>query len=217
MANYKAHENRLLNSDDMTVLVFPGANNSFTMYEDAGDGNEYAQGAYATTQMQLAWSDAPVFTVKPAQGDLSLIPAHRTWRIGLRGFNKDISAKVLVNGKETSADMRWEQATNTLWVVTDAAVADEISVAICGEKLLCDNSDVKQRIDEIIQFGHCTSYEKIRLLERLKDTTRNLRSQYNFAVSFMMLGSVGGAIMELLCLTTNRYDCDSYCGNELPE
>lgn len=217
MANYKAHENRLLNSEDMTVLVFPGADNSFAMYEDGGDGNEYAHGAYATTQLQLAWSDTPVFTVKPAQGDLSLIPEKRTWRIGLRGFHKGIAAKVLVNGKETVADVCWEQATNTLWVVVDATVSDEISVAITGEKLLCDNSDVKQRIDEIIQNGHCTSYEKIRLLERLQDTSRRLRSHYNFMMSFVMLGSVGGAIMELMCLTTNRYDCKDYCGNELPE
>jgi len=217
MANYAPHENRLLNCADMTVLVFPGADNSFTMYEDAGDGNAYTQGAYATTQMQLSWSDAPVFTLKPAQGDLSLIPERRTWRIGLRGFYKGIGAKVLVNGKEAAADTRWEQATNTLWITVAAGVAEEISVSIRGEKLLCDNSDVLERIDQIIQFAHCTSYEKLRLLERLKDDSRRLRSHYNFMVSYMMLGSVGGAIMELLCLTANRYDSADYCGNELPE
>jgi len=167
--------------------------------------------------MQLSWSDAPVFTLKPAQGDLSLIPERRTWRIGLRGFYKGIGAKVLVNGKEAAADTRWEQATNTLWITVAAGVAEEISVSIRGEKLLCDNSDVLERIDQIIQFAHCTSYEKLRLLERLKDDSRRLRSHYNFMVSYMMLGSVGGAIMELLCLTANRYDSADYCGNELPE
>jgi hypothetical protein len=217
MANFADYDNRLFNSEDMTVLVFPGASNTFTLYEDAGEGNEYANGAFATTKMELAWGEKPEFTLNAAQGDLALIPQRRTWRIGLRGFYKGICANVCVNGKTICADTRWEQETNTLWVCVEADVHDNVTIAINGEKLLCDNSDVDERIGHILQFAHCTTLEKKRITEKLNDPKGTLLSKYNFLISIAMLGSVGGAIMELLCLTSNHYRGTNYPGSELPE
>ena len=217
MANYPDHDNRLTNCEDMTVLVFPGASNRFTMYEDSGDGSDYAKGAYATTDMQLLWSEKPVFTIQAAQGDLSLIPQRRTWRIGLRGFRKDAVAVASCNGEKQPCRTKWEQETNTLWLTVEAAVSDTISVEISGDQLLCDNSDVPERIAHIMLYAHCTSYEKRRMMERINDSARTLQSKYNFLISFMMQGSVGGAIMELLCLKANHHTGTCYPDSELPD
>lgn len=40
----------------LEIHVYPGADGAFACYEDAGDGYEYEQGAYAVTR--LAWDDA---------------------------------------------------------------------------------------------------------------------------------------------------------------
>ncbi|WP_435892018.1 hypothetical protein, partial [Klebsiella pneumoniae] len=37
LAVYPEGENRLYNAEEMRVLVFPGADNSFMLYEDAGE------------------------------------------------------------------------------------------------------------------------------------------------------------------------------------
>ena len=53
MQAHVAHDNRLGGAKKMEILVFPGADNEFTLYEDAGDGNEYRNGASVTTTKRL--------------------------------------------------------------------------------------------------------------------------------------------------------------------
>ncbi len=212
MANYSAQDNKLSNCRDMTVLVFPGSSNSFCLYEDAGDGNAYANGAFAETGMELQWNDAPVFTIHSAQGDTALIPEERTWRIGLRGFHSSIVADVLVDGKPVQTQSRWEQATNTLWVTVAAATSSEVTVTVSGESLLTDNGDVRQRIDMLIQKAQCTLFEKEAILECLDDPARDLWMKFRQLNGIIMAGSLGEAIFELLSLTE-----DPYTGSEIPE
>ena len=147
MANYK--DNVLCNSDDMTVVVFPSADNSFTLYEDAGDGNEFENGAYAKTLMTVKWDGGAEFTINAAKGDLSLIPEKRSWNIAFRGVNSDVSAKVAVNGREVNADVSYDRDTHTLNVRVTAASDETVTAVVSGENVMYDNSDYEQRIYDI--------------------------------------------------------------------
>ncbi len=44
-------------SEELEILVYPGRDGHFRLYEDSGDGYGYESGEYATTDM--AWNDAP--------------------------------------------------------------------------------------------------------------------------------------------------------------
>ena len=70
-----------------TLTVYPGADASFTLYEDAGDGYDYEKGAYA--EYDLNWNDAAsTLTVSPRRGSFP-------------GMQESRELKVrLVNGKE---------------------------------------------------------------------------------------------------------------------
>ena len=212
MANYADHENVLSNCPDMTVLVFPGSSNRFCLYEDAGEGNAYAEGAFAETEMQLQWSDAPVFTIRAAQGDTSLIPAERVWRVGLRGFHSGVAADVRVNGSAVQAQRQWEQDTNTLWITVKASTAAEVTVSVSGETLITDNSCVRQKIDTLVQLAQCTTFEKQEILKCVDDPDSKLWGKYAKLVGTLMMGSLGDTIFELLSLTE-----DPYTGSEIPK
>ena len=41
--------------DNLELRVYPGANGSFTLYEDEGDGYNYEKGAYTT--ILFSWND----------------------------------------------------------------------------------------------------------------------------------------------------------------
>lgn len=212
MANYPAHDNKLYNCEDMTVLVFPGSDNSFALYEDAGDGHNYANGAYVETEMVLQWSDVPVFRIRAARGNTSLLPKERVWRIGLRGFHSGITATVQVNGVPASSQSRWEQKTNTLWVTVTASTVSEIAVFINGKPLISDNGDARLRINELIQKAQCSLFEKKEILKQLDNPKNGLREKTVILTGRIMGGALGDAICELLALTQ-----DPYTGSEIPE
>jgi alpha-glucosidase (family GH31 glycosyl hydrolase) len=73
------------NPAELDIYLFPGANNTFDLYEDDGETTDYQRGHYAITHFALKDN---VFTIHPAQGDLSVIPSKRTYRIHLPGVNK---------------------------------------------------------------------------------------------------------------------------------
>ena len=210
MANYS--DNVLSNCEDMTVLVFPGSSNSFCLYEDAGEGNAYADGAFAETKMELVWDDAPMFIIHTVQSDATLVPTERTWRIGLRGFYSGITATVQVDGVPVKVQSDWKQDSNTLWVTLTASTASEIVVSLTGKALITDNGDVRQRINALIQKAQCTLLEKEQILMCLDNPEYSLWDKFDKLIGVIMAGSLGEAIFELLALTE-----DPYTGSEIPE
>ena len=53
--------------DNLELRIYPGADGSFTLYEDEGDSYRYEQGAYSTIQMQ--WNDkTATLTIAARQG-----------------------------------------------------------------------------------------------------------------------------------------------------
>lgn len=204
MAEYADRDNRLTNGENMKVLVFPGANNAFTLYEDSGDGYEYAQGANVRTVMRLDWSEVPVFTMEPAQGMTELIPENRNWKIGLRGFHRDVQAEVLVDGEAVAAKITREG--NTLWVAVSASVNAKVEVRITGEKLLHDNSDYLAEIEKRLQRAQCPYLEKTRLWDAITEDTDLDRKIQTICRATDMHNELSGAIWEMLELTEDRYD-----------
>ncbi|MEP7136021.1 MAG: TIM-barrel domain-containing protein [Chloroflexota bacterium] len=68
----------LANPTELDVHIYPGADNSFDLYEDDGETIDYQHGKYAITRFELKDN---TFTIHPAQGDPSVIPTQRTYRI----------------------------------------------------------------------------------------------------------------------------------------
>jgi alpha-glucosidase (family GH31 glycosyl hydrolase) len=72
------------NPDELDVYIFPGADNEFALYEDDGETTDYLQGKFVVTRFTF---ENGVFTIHPAEGERSLVPAKRTYRIHLRGVD----------------------------------------------------------------------------------------------------------------------------------
>ncbi len=67
-------------ADPLEVRVYPGANGSFNLYEDAGDSYDYEHGAYATIPFQ--WNEAAkTLTIGKRAGAYEGMPRKRTFRV----------------------------------------------------------------------------------------------------------------------------------------
>jgi alpha-D-xyloside xylohydrolase len=84
-------------ADPLEVRVYPGANGSFTLFEDAGESYDYEHGAYTT--IPLRWNDSTkTLTIGKRAGAYEGMLKQRTFRVVLvdrqRGGGLDESAGV---------------------------------------------------------------------------------------------------------------------------
>lgn len=81
--------------DNLTVRVYPGANGTFTLYEDQNDSYNYEKGLYAT--IDFVWNDKDwTLTINDQQGSFPGMIRKRTFNIVLVKPNHG-------NGLETTA------------------------------------------------------------------------------------------------------------------
>lgn len=213
MAVYADGDNRLTNSGDMDILVFPGKSNRFTLTEDAGDGDSIGTGAIARTELSLDWGERAVFTIAAAKGDTTQIPVKRNWCIGLRGFQKTIGVEVSIDGKPATTQIHYEKDTNTTWVTVSAAVTEEVKLQITGEMLISMNEDVLDRCEDLIQRGQYTLSDKTQMWDTVRDESTKLKRKcmalgFRYSQHHIFVA----ALQELLSLTE-----DQYLGCQLPE
>jgi alpha-glucosidase (family GH31 glycosyl hydrolase) len=71
------------NPQELDIYIFSGADNTFDLYEDDSETTDYEKGKFAITRFSLQENQ---FTIHPAAGDRSLIPAKRTYRIHVHGM-----------------------------------------------------------------------------------------------------------------------------------
>lgn len=105
----------LCNPDELTVTIFPGADNRFELYEDDGETQAYRTGQYAITPFGQSWrGDRLEFTIGPATGDLAQIRAARAYRLVIRGIRRPDEVRLAVNGAEQAPGFTYDEATETL-------------------------------------------------------------------------------------------------------
>lgn len=176
MQELKPNTNELLGNDNMEVLVFPGADNEFNMYEDSGDFDNFERGEFVNTKLTLKYGDKAVFTVNAAEGDLSLIPEKRSWKIGFRGFSDKCSADVYVDGVCVNAAVDYDKETKTLDVTVEADVAKTVRIEVTGEALMTDNSDLSERCFKLLQRCEIASSRKGYIYAQVNNVDRTISS-----------------------------------------
>ncbi|MDE5783730.1 MAG: glycoside hydrolase family 31 protein [Prevotella sp.] len=76
-----ANENKF---DNIDIVVYPGADAAFTLYEDEGDNYNYEKGQYST--IALKWNDrSRTLTIGRRQGSFEGMPVSRTFNVKVVG------------------------------------------------------------------------------------------------------------------------------------
>ena len=88
---------------ELEMVVYPGADASFTLYEDEGDSYRYEQGQRATIRFQ--WNDrSRQLTIARREGTFPGMLQQRTFRVRMAGM--DTFKTVEYNGQEIKLDMK---------------------------------------------------------------------------------------------------------------
>ncbi|WP_196246212.1 TIM-barrel domain-containing protein [Lacticaseibacillus zhaodongensis] len=98
-------------TQNRVIDYYPGPASATTLYEDAGSGLEYSQGACATTHIAAAMkSDQITMTIDPRQGTFAGAASKITTTINVYSSAKPVSVQVLVDGKEQAAQWQFGPA-----------------------------------------------------------------------------------------------------------
>lgn len=115
-----------LNSTDnprsLGLLVFPGADGSFTLREDDGRFG----GDVVDTVMDWRWSanEAGSFRIAAAKGAVGALPDRRRWRIVFRGVGDERHIEVSVGGVPATPAVGYDPATLSLCVALEDVPID---------------------------------------------------------------------------------------------
>ncbi len=165
----KGADNHLGNAENLTVKVFSGADNTFTLYEDKGDGYEYQNGECAKTEMTVKFNESMTFNIAKPNGDISFLPSVRNWNICLTGLNENLDISLLVNGKPQKTKSVYNKETRSYMVLVTAKITDEITVTVNGNDLIPDNSDFLDTVYKILDKTNMFHKRKFIMMNNLKE------------------------------------------------
>ena len=156
------------NPEKLEIQVFPGANNSFELYEDDGETVDYQSGKGAITTFSSVWTPVSLcLRIDAVRGDPSQIPGGRSVQVVFRGICPPSGVAVKRNGAPVLTSTSYDPATLSLSIAAGPlGPLDtlEITLSAASGTLLVEgdprppairrllyamplNSWVKQRID----------------------------------------------------------------------
>lgn len=107
-------ENNWKNPKDMTLRIFRG-NNTFPLYEDDGETNEYKNGNFAITNYTVKEENGNLeFIISPAEGNCSSLPQRRNYTLVFEDVASSKNVVILVNGKEANAEVKSYKGKTTV-------------------------------------------------------------------------------------------------------
>lgn len=166
-------QNSLGLTENVELIIAAGASNSFSLYEDDGETENYKNGAFATTPISIDWqNDRAILKINPTEGDLSLIPQSRNYRITLKGFGK--GCRFLQNGQELTAQYCAEENSYILNICSvDCLQGTEIAIQN-DDGLLHNNSDWRDKICDLLYRAQTDFENKLHLIWLVDNRPREI-------------------------------------------
>ena len=187
------------NPETVQVVAFPGADNSFELYEDDGSSLAYQDGAYAVTDIsQQFWDDYLEFDIGAPRGDLSQLPAERDYELQLRGVIEP--DQVAVDSDSETVDISYLPEETTLVVeVSTVDISDGVTIAVDTEErsLVSRRDRTEEHVEDLI--------DQFRMPVPAKD---KLRGEYWDRTDLDWLGKYS----EVMTTAQQRALCETLTG-----
>ncbi len=139
MDHGEGYDPLLHNPSSLLLRIYPGADGSFRLVEDDGTKAEPAETDYAVTAYTWKWSEKAVFTIHPAQGDLSSIPEKRQYALAFYGIQD--SALTVRMGEEVLSCTSHYDPEKHLLTVTLPACPVTACLTVTFDRSACAEND----------------------------------------------------------------------------
>ena len=171
------------NPDALDILVFPGASNTFNLYED--NGQDFGKEAY--TCISLEWKKGTALLTIHVTGDTMLIPPQRRMRIILRG----------IGGAEISSEHAFEKQADaqTRSLIVDLGVVspnEEVTIRLNAVDMV-DPIPLTERVFDFLNAAQLSIPLKIAIWKLYKE-----QQPKETIISTLQAMQPGKALMDAL-------------------
>lgn len=178
MKNMEMYDNSVENPKDMEVCIFPAISGSFTLWEDNGDTAKDLDENWVSTKMQ--WED-DVFTIHAAEGNLSVLPEKRTWKLVfcavqnllLDNTTEGWNVSVMIDGCSLDMESTYDEENSSLIIRIPAVeITKDIIITFVNGLKIADNS--RKRIFNILQRAQLDYGLKNKIWKMVCDSEGNI-------------------------------------------
>ena len=140
------------NPKTLEIHVFPGQSNTYRLYEDDGESFEYLKGKYAITELDYNYRKSNyTLIIRNVEGDTSVLPSKRNYKIVFRNTKKSDNVKVYNNDKEVENINVEDTDTDFIVYINDIDINSQLVINCYGEDIEIDSIKlIKDDIDSIL-------------------------------------------------------------------
>lgn len=168
----------------MTVKVFPGADNTFRLYEDDGETLEYEKGSFALTTFRQVWKENECrFFIDPVQGGYSNQPDVRLFDLQFYSLSHPERVHIKLDDKEVNVGWTYDPETQLLLIPTlqlSSTSSLEINI-IAPETLLFQKDFRKNALEKMLHVFRMNNFVKQTLHQQLDEFLMDPMLLVNYA------------------------------------
>jgi hypothetical protein len=143
----------------MELMIFPGADNIFELFEDDGETTDYQRGEYALTKVEQIWSgDSLILTISPATGATEFIPEKRNYILKFRGVAAPEQISITRNDVTLTPEFTYHAETLELASIR-LEPCDELVVTLKGD-LLAPRDRLSEKLHKFLYQFKMDSWDK---------------------------------------------------------
>ena len=139
---------------NLEIVVFPGANNTYSIYEDDGETNNYKNGEYLITNIEYVYEKNNYkLTILPVSGKVGIAPQTRNYKILFRNTNIPSSVNTYIGNIQVANRCHKEDA-DLMIEIDNVPTNSQLTLVCSGENLEMDaihiiNEDIESIISEL--------------------------------------------------------------------
>jgi len=165
---------------EMDIVVFPGADGEFELFEDDGDTTAYRNGHYRLIRFENRWTAGHMTVrVHAATGDHLVGPQDREYNLVVRGVREPAQVSVKVDGAEQELEWIYDEANRELYVgPLDVSVESDVEVIItaAGGGLIAENDLRRQNVLELLRSMPMPTFAKVRIERKLPELLEDVHA-----------------------------------------
>lgn len=158
--------NNISNPNILGIIVYPGADNLFELYEDSGDDMEYENEVYSKTLFEYKWSQNPEFVINHPAGNNSMKIKDRGYVIEFRKINKVNRIKITEDGIPIDAELEYK---NDNLIVKISNINGRVEIIFDEEVRICENNTIKEAEDLLLR-AQCSIQSKTEIYDLLNSS-----------------------------------------------
>ena len=176
--------------------IFPGASNTYSVYEDDGETNNYLKGEYLITNIEFIYAkDNYKLTILPVEGKTGVIPNKRAYKIRFKNTKPTSKVVSYVSSTQISNNC-YKDGSDLIVEVEDIPSNQQLTIVCSGQDIEIDairiisddivsiisdlpiKTTLKQKIDDIMFSNELDLPKKRIAIKKLAHEKEYLEKKY---------------------------------------